>query len=295
MYHKGALLAVAGILLLSFDVPLIRMISADSWTVIVWRGGLTAISFSLFAALHPRMRERFFRVPSAGTLLTGLLFSGSTVAFVLAAKLIPVSSVLTFVATIPLGAALLSRVFLGERLDTSLIFALIGASFGAALVARGDWAAGDPLGYGVSVLIVLCVGGYLTALRSRLKPYAPQALALSGLFASVVGLAVGGMPAVVAADIPYLLTLGLVVVPVSVALLSASTRYISASDVGMIMVLELVFGVFWAWLFLGEEMARVTAVGVTIVFLVLMLRARIASRKSEQIPEEIVVRAERAD
>ncbi|WP_420403943.1 DMT family transporter [Nisaea sp.] len=294
MYRKGAILAVTGILLLSFDVPLIRLISAESWTVIVWRGGLTAIAFSLFAALHPRMRARFFRVPSPGTLLTGLLFSGSTVAFVLAAKLIPVSSVLTVVATIPLGAALLSRIFLGERLDLSLVLALLGASFGAALVARGDWTAGDPVGYGVSLLIVLCVGGYLTALRSSLKPYAPQALALSGLFAAIVGLAVGGLPHVPADDIPYLLLLGLVVVPVSVALLSASARYISASDVGMIMVLELVFGVFWAWLFLGEVMARVTAVGVTVVFLVLMLRARVASRKSPQSAEEIA-RARPAD
>lgn len=280
MYRKGAILAVTGILLLSFDVPLIRLISADSWTVMFWRGLLMAIAFALFAAFHPRMRERFFRLPSPGTVFTGLVFAGSTVAFVLAAKLIPVSSVLTVVATIPLGAALLSRVFLGERLDGSLLLALAGASAGAGLVARGDWSAGDPLGYIVSLFVVLCVGGYLTALRSKLAPYAPQALALSGLFAAGIGAAVGGVPSLSAEDAPFMLALGLIVVPVSVALLSASTRYISASDVGMIMVLELVFGVFWAWLLLGEEMARVTAIGVAIVFLVLLLRARSAARRA---------------
>jgi len=295
MYRKGAILAVTGILLLSFDVPLIRLISADGWTVIVWRGALTALSFALFAALHPGMRGRFFRLSNFGTLLAGLLFSGSTIAFVLSAKLIPVSSVLTVAATIPLGAALLSRIFLGERLDAALILALVGASFGAVLVARGDWAAGDPAGYGVSVLIVLGVGGYLTALRSRLKPYAPQALAFSGLIAAAFGLAAGGVPSVIPADIPYLLALGMVVVPVSVALLSAATRYISASDVGMIMVLELVFGVFWAWVFLGEEMAPVTAAGVAIVFLVLVLRARIAARKSRPAAADMTAEAGQAD
>lgn len=295
MYRKGATLAITGIVLLSFDVPLIRLISADSWTVIVWRGLLMAFALALFAALRPQMRERFFKAPSRGTLLAAGLFGGSTVSFVVAAKLIPVSSVLTVVATIPLGAALLSRIFLGERLGLSLVLALCGASFGAALVARGDWSSGDPLGYGISLLIVLFVGGYLTALRSTLAPYAPQALALSGLFAAAVAGAVGGVPFLPVADIPFMALLGLIVVPVSVALLSASAKYISAADIGMIMVLELVFGVLWAWLLLGEEMPHVTLVGVIIVFAVLMLRAWIASRAMPSAAPEDFVAASRGE
>lgn len=286
MYRKGAMLSVAGVLILSFDAPLIRLISVEGWTVVVWRSLLMTVAFALYALIDGPYRKRLFSLPGAGTLLAALLFGISSVSFVLAAKLIPVSSVLTIVATIPLAAALLSRIFLGERLQASLFLSIAAAVLGSALVVRGDWHLGDPAGYLFAAAIVFTVGGYLTVLRSPLKPHAPQALALSGLFAAGVGAVGGGLPYAPAADIPYLTALGLIVVPIAVALLSAGTRYISAADVGMIMVLELVFGVLWAWLFLGEGMTAVTMAGVVVVLSALVFRARVASRRPAKPAEQ---------
>ena len=283
MYRKGASLAVTGVVILSFDAPLIRLISVEGWTVVAWRGFLMAVAVAVFSLLRPKLRKKVFALPGRGTWLAAMLFACTTVCFVLAAKLIPVSSVLTIVATVPISAAVLSRIFLGERLQPSLFVAAAGAILGASLVVRGDWTAGEPLGYAIAFLIVLLLGGYLTTLRSGLDPYAPQALALAGLAASAVGLIVGGIPYLPAVDVPYVGALGLVVVPVAFALIAAGAKYISAADVGMILVLELVFGVLWAWLFLGETLSGTTGMGVVLVLASLLVRARYASRRSRPL------------
>ena len=53
-------------------------------------------------------------------------------------------------------------------------------------------------------------------------------------------------------DFLWLPLLGLVVSPVSFLLISQGPRYLPAAEVGLLMLLELVFGTLWVWLALSE-------------------------------------------
>ncbi|MDP6855542.1 MAG: hypothetical protein QF598_08545, partial [Arenicellales bacterium] len=61
---KGVVLVFLGVVLLSPDALLLRLISADHWTLLFWRGALSAISLvtiTLFLE-RPHGWQRFFSI-----------------------------------------------------------------------------------------------------------------------------------------------------------------------------------------------------------------------------------------
>src|SRR6056297_3743749 len=80
---RGVLTTLAAVAILSPDALLVRLISADPWTLIFWRGLLSGITIMLLCLLQ--MRSGFLRgVMAIGRvgLLAGLLQAAATCFFV---------------------------------------------------------------------------------------------------------------------------------------------------------------------------------------------------------------------
>jgi drug/metabolite transporter (DMT)-like permease len=73
------------------------------------------------------------------------------------------------------------------------------------------------------------------------------------------------------ADFGYLLLMGLYVVPVGSALMFIGPRYISAAEVGLLLLLESILGPLWVWLVFAEQPGVHTLVGGAIVLSTLAL------------------------
>jgi len=80
---KGLLLTGAGILVLSPDSLLVRLIGADVWTLLFWRGLLLFAALMLPLALYRRrwLIDAYRRTGRTG-LLAGTLLAASTLCFV---------------------------------------------------------------------------------------------------------------------------------------------------------------------------------------------------------------------
>src|SRR3546814_20148192 len=83
------------------------------------------------------------------------------------------------------------------------------------------------------------------------------AMALAGLLTAAVALPAAllledGPLLYSGARLGYALIMGLLVVPVSFALITVGPRYLPAAEVGLITLLETVLGPFWVWLVLAE-------------------------------------------
>ena len=59
----------------------------------------------------------------------------------------------------------------------------------------------------------------------------------------------------------YILLLGLVILPVSSALITLGPRYLPAPEVGLIMLLEALLGPLWVWLVIREVPSIETLIG----------------------------------
>ena len=115
MHTKGLLITIAGILVISPDSLLIRLIGMDIWSTSAWRGAMQALGLSLvlLAVYRTRLPAVFRSIGQTGLVIAALTAVTNT-AFVAGIKFTSVANALIFLASVPFHAAIMSRVFLGE-------------------------------------------------------------------------------------------------------------------------------------------------------------------------------------
>ena len=112
-YMKGFMLTAGGVIVLSFDALLIRLIEADSFDLLFWRGLLLSLVVALWCRFSsPGQALICF---DGAFLRSALLFVISTIAFVCAVNLTSVANVLVIISAQPLFAAVMARIFVGEK------------------------------------------------------------------------------------------------------------------------------------------------------------------------------------
>jgi drug/metabolite transporter (DMT)-like permease len=78
-------------------------------------------------------------------------------------------------------------------------------------------------------------------------------------------------------DVAWLATLGIGQIGLGFALLTVGARLISAAQVGLITLLEVVLGPIWVWLALDERPSTPTLVGGAIVIVAIVIQTRRAT------------------
>ena len=278
---RGVLTTLAAVTILSPDALLVRLISADPWTLIFWRGLLSGCTILLICMLQ--MRGSFLRqLRAIGRigLLAGLIQAVATMFFVNSLRQTAAANTLVILAAVPLFSAVLSRIFLKETIRRRTWIAVSVGFVGIALLFAGSLGGGSLRGDLCAVIAASLWASYLVTVRQGRAVNMVPALGLGGVIsAGLVWL--GGVDplAVPAGDWPYILALGLFVLPVSFGLITLGTRRLPAPEVSLIMLLETPLGPFWVWLVLGERptlttlLAGVLIVGTLVVHTLLSIRA----------------------
>ncbi len=111
----GLFLAGVAMLVISPDALIIRLIEADQWTFLFWRGLLPSLAMTaMLAARHGRRTPALFRAIGRPGLAIAFLFGISTILFISAILLTSVANAFVIVSVQPLLSAIFSRWFLGE-------------------------------------------------------------------------------------------------------------------------------------------------------------------------------------
>jgi len=271
---RAAALTMLGVVILSFDALLVRLIPGDVVTVSFWRGLLMAVGFyGLYVAGHRRLLAPRHLFVSRPALAASVLYGLSTLGFVGAIKNTDAASALMIIATVPLCAALISWIALGERVKRATWIAIAGATVGLGVVFVSHVEGGGLLGKLFALGTTITVSGYLTILRSGRLETALPALTGGGLVCALISVPLTGTLLVPVDAVPYVILLGLVVMPIAMALIAQGPKVLATADVGLIMLSESLIGSFYVWLFPGEVPALTTVIGGAIVIGSLVLRA----------------------
>jgi len=278
-HTKGLIVSIAGIIVLSPDSLLVRLISADPWTLLFWRGLLMAIGvgLGLFINYRRRLLQAFLDIGRTG-LLAGALMGIGTTLFVQALDRTTVANVFIIIGIGPLFAALLGRIFLKEAVYLRTWLAIGGALVGIWIAVANDGQSGRLVGDLCAAVAALCHACYLILLRSAQDVDMTPTVAVGGLFVAVAVWAPAAPLSLTSTGVAYSLLLGLVVLPVSLALIAIGPRYLPAPEVNLVMLLEIVLGPYWVWLVLDEEPGIRAIVGGAIVLAVLALHSAAALR-----------------
>ena len=282
-HAKGLALAVTGVLVLSPDSLLIRLIDADPWSLLFWRGLMSSCALSLYllATVGPQGLIRITRVGLAG-LATAVLFALNTSLFVVSVRHTAVANTLVLLSVSPLFGAIFSSLFLREHAPPRTwiaTFVCIGAI--GYIMAEGMGRAtliGDSAALGVA----LTMASILTLLRARRASDAIAIVTLSGLLLALVMLPFAAPFSLAGASWIYMGTLGLIVIPLSFALTLSAPKYLPAPEVGLIFLLETILGPILVWGGVGEEPPPATLLGGGVLIATLSLHAVLSLKRGRR-------------
>ena len=265
------MLALGGVLALSPDALIIRLVDESPSTVLFWRGLFSSMSLLVIVTVMFRgnLRRAFLSILPLGALVAGL-HAASNVAFVVAVSHTTAANVLVIFGAVPLFAAVLSRAFLGEPVPPRTWFAIASVIGGVALIFTGTRPHAAFLGDAVALFGSVASAAAITCVRRakavNMVPAAVLAAAgvviLSGLLGATVPH--GG-------DLALLGLHGAVLVAAAAALLTTALRYLPAPEVSLISRGELVLGPLWLWVVVDEVPAPTTIVSGVIIATTLTL------------------------
>ncbi|MEZ8140916.1 hypothetical protein A1OO_15690 [Enterovibrio norvegicus FF-33] len=262
-----------GISILSVDSLLIRLIEASGWTLLFWRGLISAIVITAFVLVrNPKESLTALKKPSKNLLIGSLAFSLSTVCFVLSIEHTQVASTLIIINVSPLICAALAFVFLKEKIDTRTLLAIVAATFGIVFVFYGKALPNASFGNMMALVTALMLATYFVVLRESKSANAQLFLIFGGLCTATIALIAGAEPfSLTQQEWVYILILCAGVVPVSFILISIGPKYLPAAHANLFMLLEAILGPIFVWMALGEVPSENVLIGGGIILLTLVL------------------------
>ena len=112
---KGLLITALGVLIISPDGLLTRLIQTDHWTMIFWRALFLGFgTWLLVGFTHVNQVTKEFRALKGVGIWVVLAYSFGTMSFVTALTHTSVANTLIILSTTPLFSAIISRIFLSE-------------------------------------------------------------------------------------------------------------------------------------------------------------------------------------
>ena len=279
-HARGLVLAIVGVLVLSPDSLLVRLIGADQWSLLFWRGLMTSLTLSLYLfMLHGCGILKRFQACGFVGLVVAALFALNTSLFVVSIRHTSVANTLVLVSVAPLFAAIFSSLFLAEHAPPRTWIATVLGILSIGYIMQEGLGSASLIGDSAALGLALTMAAILTLLRARRSSDAVPIVACSGLLLAVVMLPFSEPLSLSGGDWRYMSILGLFVIPVSFAFTLSAPKYLPAPEVGLVFLLETVLGPFLVWLVIGEEPPERTLIGGTLLVLTLAVHAAISLKK----------------
>jgi drug/metabolite transporter (DMT)-like permease len=230
--------------------------------------------------------------------ISGVCWSVMFTAFMLALTLTSVANVLVIMSIGPLFTALLARVFIGQRLAVRTWLAILAAGAGIAYMYGSQllqaWAHPeiDSAGLVLGSLVALCVPlagaiNWTVVQRSQTQgekiDLVPSVL-LGAVISSLFTLPLAMPFNATASDVAWLGLLGLTQLAIPCALSVVCARVLKAPEVSLLALMEVIFGILWAWLWAHEVPGTEVLLGGSLVIGALVLNELLGWRSRSATP-----------
>jgi len=265
-----------------------RLDTAHSFEITFWRSAFTVLALApLLLALRGRAALlRSVRTGGRTLWLSGLCWSVMFTAFMVALTLTSVANVLVTMASAPLLTALMARFALGHRLAARTWGAIVVAGVGIAWMYAREVGGSDArslLGTLAALAVPIAAATNWTLIQASrgerdidLLPAVLIGAAISAFLTVPFALP----SAASAHDLGLLALLGVVQLAIPCLMSVAAARHLSAPEASLLALLEVVFGVAWAWLGAGEEPAAHVLGGGALVLGALAANEAFALRRA---------------
>ena len=251
---------------MSFDPIFIRLSGVNGVDTAFLFGLFTAVSMPFFIqTMDKRGLVTTYRESGWPVVISGLLMLGSASCLVMSIKLTTVANTFVILSTTPALAALFSWLFLREVTQRSTWIAIAAVMVGIAIVVSGSFQAGNWTGD----LLALAAASFLSLNQTLLRKYQGvsrmASVGLGGLFLAIAMFYFATPSQYSFSTWTIMAVMGLFTAPFGRVLSQTATRYITAPEVGMILMIEAVFAPVLAYLFFTEIPAMASFLGGAVI------------------------------
>lgn len=244
--------------------------SAGAFEMAFWRSSFAAAF--VFVALSLLQGQRpFATLRAAGTagLLSGAMWAVMFTCFIVALTLTTVANVLVVSSLGPLCTALLAWLMLREPIPARSWVAIAAASIGMGAMFGAGFSADDPRHVaGLALALTIPIAGAINIVvlrKSAAHLDLMPAVMLGALISAVLTLAFALPFQASGRDLLVLAALGVFQLGVPCLMLVLVSRTLTAPEIALLALLEVLLGPLWTWLGAGEVPAGSTLAGGAIV------------------------------
>jgi drug/metabolite transporter (DMT)-like permease len=284
--HKRALLlmiiaptmwSMAGVLTRQLD-------SVRGFEVSFWRS-LSAAVFVFFALLFQHRQRAGAKILALGSfgVLSGFMWAIMFSCFMLALTMTTVANALIVMSLSPLLTALFSRLFLHQTIPVRTWIAIVLAFLGMIWMFVDGFSKLDTKNL-AGVLVAMCVPVAVAVNFIALKKGGQTidlmpAVLIGGALSAIFMLPLALPFSVSAHDLLILVCLGFFQLGLPCMIMVHAAKSLSAPELSLLSLLEVLLGPLWVWLAVGEVPANATIIGGAVVLFALVFNEIAAFRK----------------
>lgn len=275
MTHRSAVLTMIAVTLMWSIAGVVsrHFEAAKGFEVTFWRSLFNGLALIVMLAWlrGPATVAASLRSGGRTLWLSGVCWAVMYTAFMMALTLTTVANVLVTMALGPLFTALMARFALGHRLAARTWGAIVIAGMGIAWMYARELSASDSkhvLGMAVALGVPIAAAINWTLIQHN-RGAAQQDMLPAVLIGAMLSAAATLLPSLpfeaTPRDLGLLALLGTVQLAIPCLLAVTVARSLSAPEISLLGLLEVVFGVLWAWLGANEAPAASVLTGGLLV------------------------------
>ncbi len=264
--NKGLILSFIGVLIISPDSLLIRLVNLDDFSLIFYRSALPIVTILIFLVYtyQKSFLKSFYLIGIPG-IIYAILYAITHICFVYSIQNTAVANTLVLIASAPIFAALFS-VFILKEIPTFFTWIVILiAMFAMIIIGVGSFTTKGL--YGDLMALIVAIGMGISMVLVRLfknKDLVPACL-LGCLIAAIYAIPFGINFNLNNDQIVFLLIMCILILPIPFMILTISPKFAPAHEVALIFLLESVLGTAWVWFIINETPPINTIIGGTLL------------------------------
>jgi drug/metabolite transporter (DMT)-like permease len=265
---RAILFMVAAAVCWSTGGLLVRMLSfRDAWEIVFWRSlFMAAFVASTLVVMHRANMPAAVRAVGIPGVLSGAFLAGQFFLFIGSLTRTTVANTFVLMSVSPFLAALAAYVFLREPVPTRTWVAMAVAFAGIVVMFADSLDAGRLAGNLLAIGVSCLFAANVTVLR-RVHAHVDMlpTVMIAGLMSIALALPLATPFEATGRDLAVLALMGSVQLGAGCLLMVAASRSLTATELGLLALLEPILGPIWVWALLGENPGTYALAGGAVV------------------------------
>ena len=277
---KGLALTSLGVFIMSLESLFIKFTTISPFLFSFYIGIFMFISMiSTFLFKEKAVLKKALSTNLLMLIVCAILMGTSNIFFITAVKTTTVANVVIIFSTAALFSALFAYLFYREKITKNIIVASFFMFVGLFIIFNDKLEIGSIEG---NIYALLCTAFFATSyvILSRYKDMDRFILtAFSGLALSMIAFFFCDDLSIDFKTLAVVMIMGLLISPISRVFLGNGAKYISASEVSLLMIIETIMAPVWVWIFLNEVPSSYTFIGGSIIVATLIVNSLYTLKK----------------